>query len=400
MSSLDYRSHAAQRRCAIRPYVKARLQESARLHSIVETILWDRLARRLASEQSPVTVDVVPLCFATVMDVVTGHAFGLALAPDLLGDDNKRLLYQRAHHEASAQRPMFWAQELPLLCSMLPQPSRVTGAKSFLESMVLSLCMQANAPCCRQTEGSLSPSLYYVIRDELHRHSPAMPKECLERKVASELLDHFKAASDVLSITLIHAMYELSRNQPAQDELRSELRAMWQPDHRWLPQAKHLDQLPYLDAVVCETLRLRPTAPDGQPRVTRSAVPTDNGTVIPRNTRISTYPYVLHHDEHVFPKAHEWTPERWMDSGLKPNEHLWAFGVGPRACLGRNMAITSESRKVVTRCELTSAVIKYFLAFTYQSHRTEIRDASKWRQRDGDFANLDDSLWLTVTRYE
>jgi cytochrome P450 len=67
---------------------------------------------------------------------------------------------------------------------------------------------------------------------------------------------------------------------------------------------KELDALSYLDAVVCETLRVRPTAPDGQPRVSHNVGTALLVAHVPANVRISTYPYVLHHDEAVFEKPY------------------------------------------------------------------------------------------------
>jgi hypothetical protein len=50
-----------------------------------------------------VVVKVVSLSFATVMGIVSGHAFGLNIAPDLTQDEIKRSLYQKAFMEASTK---------------------------------------------------------------------------------------------------------------------------------------------------------------------------------------------------------------------------------------------------------------------------------------------------------
>lgn len=180
-----------------------------------------------------------------------------------------------------------------------------------------------------------------------------MTKVSHRLELASEVLDHLKATSEVLSTTLAFAMHELSKNQGAQSKLRAEVRAIWQPNMFQLPHAKEIDELQYLDAVVCETLRLRPTAPDGQPRVSRYDCTLVHGLTIPANIRIRTYPYILHRDERIFPSPHEWRPERWIDSDLDPTVHLWAFGLGARACLGRHLATSSKYRvrpKDMTSC--------------------------------------------------
>lgn len=283
------------------------------------------------------------------MDVVTGHAFGLKIAPDMTRDEKGRLLYQKAFAEASSQRSMFWAQEIPLLSCLFQSTARARKTKSILESVVLALCMEAEVMCSNAgvdaTESTDFPSLYSSLLRASLPHFSAVPNEQHRFNIASELLDHFKASSDVLSITLTQALYELSKNQSAQWELRSELRRLRDSENwrtRGLPSAKELDMLPYLDAVVCETLRLRPTAPDGQPRVSQDVGTSMLGIYIPANVRISMYQYILHHDETVFAYPHVWNPQRWISTDKDQNVHLWAFGIGARACLGKHMSMLRE----------------------------------------------------------
>jgi hypothetical protein len=346
MSSLDARSHVARRRRVTQPYLKATLQNSTRLHQIIITVLWDRVKPRLASGPRSIgaVVDVALLCYATVMDMVSGHIFGLALAPNLTCDENKRRIYQRAYIEASAQKSMFRAQEMPILSCLFPTATRTYKAKSFLETKILSQCENAETICggheLKEVESPMFPGLYHFLRESSRQGVSAFPKD-YQAEIASEVLDHLKATSDVLSITLTQALYQLSKCQQTQAELRSELRGLWNPHDcgRWLPSAKDLDALPLLDAIVCETLRLRPTAPDGQPRISQS-ITTLDGVQVPANVRISTYPYVLHHDETIFERPYEWNPQRWKD--VDKNVHLWAFGVGARSCLGKQMATLRE----------------------------------------------------------
>jgi cytochrome P450 len=348
MSSLDAKSHAQRRRCVTQPYSKATLQNSKRLHEIMVAVLQDRLMPRLSScpDHDGVVVNAASLCFATVMDIISGHAFGLQIAPNMTRDENKRLLYQRAFTEASAQKSMFWAQEAPMLSSLFPGTMRTRKAASFLESIVLSLCMQAEARCSdvgvENTKSTDFPGLYHSILRASLPHTLSVPSEKDRLNIASELLDHLKATSDVLSVTLTQALHELSKDQLARLELQSELRGLWDSrnrERRWLPSAKELDALPYLDAVVCETLRLRPTAPDGQPRISQSVDTDLLGVHIPADVRISTYPYILHHDEAVFEKPHTWNPQRWISPNRSQDMRLWAFGMGARACLGKDMTM-------------------------------------------------------------
>jgi cytochrome P450 len=346
MSSLDPHSHAKRRRRVIKPYLKGQLQTSKQLHSIMVRVLRDRLMPRLSPplDSNAVVVDAMALCFATVMDVVSGYAFGLEIAPDLTRDHKKCSSYQKLYREASAQTWMFWAQELPIVSCFFPSTNQARKAKSFLEADVLSMCTRAEDDRSESTDSSgfdCSPQ-----RASLQHFSGGEDDHATRLCFASEMLDHLKATSDVLSVTLAQVLYELSKDQPAQLQLRSELQGLCgfqSSETRWLPSAIDLDALPFLDAVVCETLRLRPTPPDGQPRVSLPTGTSLLGVHVPANVRISTYPYIMHHDRTIFKEPNIWNPHRWMSTEIDRNVHQWAFGVGARACLGKHMTMLGES---------------------------------------------------------
>ena len=48
----------------------------------------------------------------------------------------------------------------------------------------------------------------------------------------------------------------------------------------------------------------------------------------------------VHYDESIFPKPHEFMPDRWLQPDSKALEKwLVAFSKGPRSCLGIKYAI-------------------------------------------------------------
>ncbi|RDL36728.1 uncharacterized protein BP5553_06080 [Venustampulla echinocandica] len=103
-----------------------------------------------------------------------------------------------------------------------------------------------------------------------------------------------------------------------------------------------LDSLPYLRTVIDESLRMwRPTSTP-LPRIT----PSDRtvsvaGTDNPPATRINAFQWFVHRDMTKWDRAHEWCLERWLgrretDKKTVREDVLWAFGSGPRMCLGSN----------------------------------------------------------------
>ncbi|KAF2460675.1 putative cytochrome P450 monooxygenase [Lineolata rhizophorae] len=236
----------------------------------------------------------------------------------------------------------------------------------------------------------LAPYRSTVAQDDSTRGDTVAAQLRLE--LASEMLDHWAAGFDTSGITLTYLAWELSKNPEVQDALRKELRGLpaaiyprnkraangekdvsAAQDELVIPDSKLLDQLPLLNAVLQETLRLHAAIPGGQPRVT----PTGGCKLgayegIPGGVRVNAQAYSLHRNEQVFPNAEEWRPQRWLSNettkgGGDMNRWFWAFGSGGRMCVGSNLAIFQ---------------MKYIIAAIYTGFRTSIIDDEGIEQVD------------------
>jgi len=103
----------------------------------------------------------------------------------------------------------------------------------------------------------------------------------------------------------------------------------------------------YLDAVVKETLRIRPVIP-GVGRVVRGEPFRVNGYAIPPGVEINPSIRVIHRREDLYPDAGEFRPERFLVDE-PPDTYTWIpFGGGTRRCLGASFALM-EMRLVLDR---------------------------------------------------
>jgi cytochrome P450 len=103
----------------------------------------------------------------------------------------------------------------------------------------------------------------------------------------------------------------------------------------------------YLDAVVKESLRIRPVIP-GVGRVVRGQPFRLGGYVIPPGIEINPSIRVIHRREDVYPDAGAFRPERFLGDD-PPDTYSWIpFGGGTRRCLGASFALM-EMRLVLAR---------------------------------------------------
>ena len=119
---------------------------------------------------------------------------------------------------------------------------------------------------------------------------------------------------------------------------------------RPLPSDK--EQLPYLQAIILEILRLISHVPLSLPHFALRDTKLEDYNVL-ENTQVLLNLWAMHHDEQHFPEPWKFRPERFLiadDDGLsKTNmkllnpgqgirKHLLPFGVGRRMCIGEVLA--------------------------------------------------------------
>src|SRR4051794_2514178 len=100
----------------------------------------------------------------------------------------------------------------------------------------------------------------------------------------------------------------------------------------------------YVDAVVEETLRIRPTVPDIGRRIGEPLAV--NGTTLRAGTAVFASVHLLHEREDLFPEPRVFRPERFLGDE-RPSTYAWIpFGGGMRRCLGAAFA-QYEMRRVL-----------------------------------------------------
>ncbi|KAK1714907.1 LOW QUALITY PROTEIN: cytochrome P450 [Colletotrichum lupini] len=97
-----------------------------------------------------------------------------------------------------------------------------------------------------------------------------------------------------------------------------------------------LKDLPYLQACLTECLRLYPPVPTGGMRVIGEGGNTILGHLLPEDTKMSIATWTAFRIPRYWKDGNEFIPERWI---LGERGVFQVFGTGPRACIGKNLAL-------------------------------------------------------------
>ncbi|HSH02304.1 MAG TPA: cytochrome P450 [Anaerolineae bacterium] len=151
-------------------------------------------------------------------------------------------------------------------------------------------------------------------------------------ELMDELFGIVDAGHETSSVALAWLFYELATDPAIQERLCAELAEVWAAEE---VTAEMVMGLPYLTAVINETLRRYPSA---YTTTRQSIVETEiDGHPIPAKMQILINIYGLHHHPDYWQEPLKFDPERWERDEIHKNAFI-PFLIGPRKCIGEPLA--------------------------------------------------------------
>ena len=335
-----------------RCYSKMSIQKSPELQAMCRSVICGDFREKLHKwAQEDTTIDMVDMGRAMIMDLTTAWLFGPAQMTHLLQDQVRAetiLDYFKVSfigffwrsefgdYLKHLQRVGIWIAPRAAHTSRLAL--RQWGAKTFEASHAASNgdASDRNAADLKDSSQPIAMKLHQALKDT------GIPDAKLGDVVSLELLDHLLASHDVSGIVLTYLLYEVSKHPSIEKALREEVRAKFAVDSD--SYSRCFENMPLLDAVLMETLRLRSANPGPWLRRTPSPACKIGAFDIPGNTLVSATSYTLHRHP-VFSEPEEWIPARWLEASKESHKEMmkwfWAFGSGARMCIGSHFAIYS-----------------------------------------------------------
>ena len=182
-----------------------------------------------------------------------------------------------------------------------------------------------------------------------------------DQEIKDQAVTFVLAGHETTSNLMTWIMYELMTNPSVYQDCEAEVDKVL--PNGMVPTYEHLNDLPIIEAVIQETLRLYPPAPFFVRQCINDQIignTTDHPIRIPAGTTILISAYAVHRRPEYWPKPTEFDYTRWLRdpvTGLKPKlAHPFCylpFAAGPRNCIGQNFALLEAKvmlAMIIQRC--------------------------------------------------
>ncbi|KAK3699413.1 hypothetical protein QZH41_018572, partial [Actinostola sp. cb2023] len=172
-------------------------------------------------------------------------------------------------------------------------------------------------------------------------------KKLGDDEVVSQCIIFLLAGYETSSTTLCMTCYHLATNPDVQERLQQEIDSVWADEDK-MPSYDTVHELPYLDMVISETLRLCPPGFVLLRECTKDCIV--KGLKIPKDCAIIVPVYSIHRDPKIYPDPERFDPERFSAEAKRSRDpYLYhPFGHGPRNCMGMRF-VQMEMKLILMR---------------------------------------------------
>ncbi|KAJ5784933.1 uncharacterized protein N7503_010145 [Penicillium pulvis] len=335
-STTDPKFHSNRRRLLATPISDSSLSKHEPLISKRVNLAIEKIAQEMDSRG---VADVFKWWLFMATDVIGELTFGESFQMLESGEKNQ------------------YSKDLESLSSLQPIRTTFPNMVDLARRLPLPIFNRAGAVANRMSQYALQSLERYTTHLE---SGPSTAKQTLFtkifdeknglslREILYEAQGYIVAGSDTTAVTLTYLVYSVCSDARVREKLAIEIASLPEPISD-----KDLRNLPYLNQVISETLRLYTAVPFGLPRSVPVGGVTLKGMYIAGGTTVSTQSYSLHRDPGIFADPDRFYPERWEDPSKDMKDASIPFGGGSRICIGIHLA----------RIELRLATALFFRRF-------------------------------------
>lgn len=298
------------------------------------------LVKKIA-ESSPSVVDLSDLLMAYTNDIISMSAFGRKFSEGESGRQFRRLVKELASVLGGFDVGTYIPQ-LAWFSSVMGFYNKVDAVAKEIDEFLERIVDEHITTSQREkVEGAedFVDVLLQIYNDK------SIPGFSVDREsIKAIVLDVLAGGTDTTFTVLEWAMAELLRHPQVMKKVQNELRLICRNKSDIIAQ-DDCEKMPYLKAVIKETLRMHPPIPLLVPREARNDVNVMGYDIVAK-TMVLVNAWAIGRDPTFWDEPDEFRPERFLDSTVDIRGHdfqLIPFGAGRRSCPGISFAlVTSE----------------------------------------------------------
>ncbi|KAL4898945.1 hypothetical protein BDW74DRAFT_171862 [Aspergillus multicolor] len=310
----------------------------SRLHPLM-----DRTIRRLLGNVLASPEDVRDHLRRDVIGFMLSFGYGYTMAPPdpVTGEEDPfyNLTRQAVSHFGQVFAPLRWVVNSVTSCVVQYLPPWFPGAEFVRKAIEFRQCITAATVLPYQfvrarmtrNDAAFQPSML----SRMLQDGPPSPNSIHETAMLWSTAEVYLGGAETNVSAMISFLIAAALNPEVQRKAQQELdRVVGAPT---LPGYQHRAQLPYITALVQETLRWRPPAPVAAPHVADADL-SWNGYSIPKGAYLLANIGAFTQNATVYKDPACFNPSRFLQSPPEPDPRKYVFGFGRRLCPGRFLA--------------------------------------------------------------
>lgn len=270
-------------------------------------------------------------------DVIASCAFGLSV-DSMRNPNNDFFLFGKKATKLQGFTfiKIFMIRSFPKLCGFFNIRVISESITNYFKSIVQETIDT------RDKKGIVRPDMIQLMMDVRGKTSENLDMDIEE--MTAQAFIFFFAGFETVSLLMCFMVVLLSRFKDVQKRLQDEVDQVMR-ESNGKPTYDKIVAMPYMDAVVNETLRLYPLVPAlDRVCVTEFDLPPNR----PGEEPIKVKPgmtlwlpaYAIQHDAAFYPDPEKFDPDRFLNVKVAMNQpDYMPFGIGPRACIANRFAL-------------------------------------------------------------
>ena len=205
---------------------------------------------------------------------------------------------------------------------------RMNKAKKTVEAFIMPLIKE------RRKNGSPQQDILADLVDAVDEETG---EKLTDEEICNELKTLFGAGHETTALMLMWTLYLLTQHPEVDQKLFEEADRVLGGR---IPTQEDLDQMPYTEQVINESMRFFPPAWSMMVREVLEPLEV-GGYTIPKGSILLIPMWVIHRSPEIYEKPLEFNPDRFSGDWKKniPKFAFFPFGGGPHICIGAHLSI-------------------------------------------------------------